>query len=81
MRKFRIFVFFLMACSVTLTAQNINVTGTLTDAATGDPLPFATVQIKGTTFGTSTDAVGKYSLSAPANGVLIFSFMGYKSVR
>ncbi|MDY0332087.1 MAG: SusC/RagA family TonB-linked outer membrane protein [Bacteroidales bacterium] len=81
MRKFRIFVFFLMACSVTLTAQNINVTGTLTDAATGDPLPFATVQIKGTTFGTSTDAVGKYSLSAPANGVLIFSFMGYKSVE
>ena len=78
MRKFRIFMFLLMAFSVTLTAQNIQVSGTLTDATTGDPLPFATIQIKGTTMGTSTDQLGAYKLTAPANGVLVFSFIGYQ---
>lgn len=60
-----------------LSAQNITVTGTVTDADTGEAVPYAYVQIKGTSQGTSTDEMGKYQLSVPSNGVLVFSFVGY----
>lgn len=60
-------------------SQNIRVAGTVTDANTGDPVPFASVQLKGSTVGTATDAAGKFTISAPTNGTLIFSFIGYTS--
>ena len=45
-----------------------------------NPLPGATVMVKGTTIGTSTDFDGKYSLTIPNNeSYLIFSFIGYLS--
>ena len=58
-------------------AQNIQVTGTVTDANTGEPVAFASVQLKGTVVGTATGLDGKFTISAPGNGVLIFSFIGY----
>ena len=60
-------------------AQNITVTGVVTDAATGEAIPFASLQVKGTMTGTSADIDGKYSISVPGDGVLIFSFIGYKT--
>ena len=61
-----------------ISAQSIQIRGTVTDAGTGEPIPFASIQLKGTTtIGTSTDAIGNYTLSAPSNGTLIFSFVGY----
>ena len=62
-------------------AQNINVTGTVKDAANGEPVGFAYVQIKGTTTGTSTDDDGTFSIKVPKDGVLIFSFVGYKTTE
>lgn len=62
-------------------AQNIQVTGTVTDANTGEPVSFASVQLKGTTVGTATDLDGKYTISAPGNGILVFSFIGYTTVE
>ena len=56
-------------------AQNIQVKGTVTDASTGEAVPFAFVQVKGTTNGTSTDALGNYTLRAPGDAVLVFSYM------
>jgi TonB-linked SusC/RagA family outer membrane protein len=56
-----------------------NVSGTVVDNA-GGALPGVTVVVKGTTTGTVTNADGKYTLSAPANGVLVFSFVGMKSM-
>lgn len=53
-------------------SQNIQVKGTVIDA-NGDPVPFASIQLKGTKTGTSTDENGNYTLSAPKNGTLIFS--------
>ncbi len=45
-----------------------------------EPLPGATVIVKGTTIGTSTDFDGKYSLTIPNNeSSLVFSFIGYVS--
>ncbi|MDD2594886.1 MAG: SusC/RagA family TonB-linked outer membrane protein, partial [Bacteroidales bacterium] len=69
----------LLAVTATAYAQNLQVKGTVTDASTGEPIPFASVQLKGTTIGAATDADGKYVLSAPSNGILIFSFIGYKN--
>jgi TonB-linked SusC/RagA family outer membrane protein len=57
-------------------AQNAQVSGTVYDE-TGQPLPGATILVKGTTTGTTSDLDGKYSISAPSNGTLIISFIGY----
>ena len=42
-----------------------SVSGIITDKETGDPMPGVNIQIKGTTFGTISDAAGQYSLSVP----------------
>ncbi|MBO9586594.1 MAG: TonB-dependent receptor [Flavobacterium sp.] len=53
------------------------VTGTVTDAS--GPIPGANVNLKGAKNGVSTSFDGTYSINVPANGVLIFSFIGLKS--
>lgn len=58
------------------TAQQISLTGTVTDN-NGAPMIGVTVVVKGTTLGTLTDVSGKYSFSnVPQNAILIFSFVG-----
>ncbi|MBP3563911.1 MAG: TonB-dependent receptor plug domain-containing protein, partial [Bacteroidales bacterium] len=66
-----------MLVSALAYGQNLTVTGVVTDSATGEGVPFASLQIKGTMTGTSTDGDGYYSISVPAEGVLIFSSVGY----
>lgn len=62
-------------------AQSI-ITGTVTDAATGEGLAGTTIQVKGTNVGATSDASGKYQISLPATGrVLIFSFIGYQPLE
>ena len=61
-------------------AQDIQVTGTVNDE-TGSPLPGVSILLKGTTRGTTTDLDGKYSISGPSSGVLVFSFIGYNTVE
>lgn len=57
--------------------ETIDISGTITSAEDGLPLPGATVIIKGTTIGTTTNINGKYSLSnVPNNGTLVFSYIG-----
>jgi TonB-linked SusC/RagA family outer membrane protein len=58
-------------------AQDVTVSGRVTSSDDGSPLPGVTVQIKGATRGTNTDAQGNYKLTSPANGQLVFSFIGY----
>ncbi|MBR1632402.1 MAG: SusC/RagA family TonB-linked outer membrane protein [Bacteroidales bacterium] len=58
-------------------AQNITVKGTVTDAATGEPLPGAMVIVQGTSRGVSVQGDGSYSISVPSNGSLQFSLQGY----
>ena len=63
-----------------LQAQTVQITGTVTSADDGMPIPGASVQVKGTTIGVATDADGKYSLGVPATATtLTFSFLGYKT--
>jgi TonB-linked SusC/RagA family outer membrane protein len=58
--------------------QQIEVTGTVTDAQTGEPLPGVNIVVQGTTTGTTTDMDGEYSIEAPADATLVFSFVGYQ---
>ena len=54
--------------------------GSVTDALTGYPIPFASVFLKGTTVGTLTDNNGKYRIETSLTADTIsFSFIGYKS--
>ena len=66
---------FLLAFAVSVSAQ-VQVQGTVVDEQ-GDALIGASVQIQGTTQGTTTDVNGRFTLSAPAGGTLVISFMGY----
>ncbi|MEO8416400.1 MAG: SusC/RagA family TonB-linked outer membrane protein [Ginsengibacter sp.] len=67
-------IFFLLISGI---AQKRTVTGKVTDEK-GNPIPNATVQIKGTQAGTITNVNGTYSLSVPPNAKQIqVSFLGY----
>jgi TonB-dependent starch-binding outer membrane protein SusC len=57
-------------------AQNARITGKVTDE-TNDGLPGVSVQVKGSATGTVTDIDGNYSISAPREGTLVFSYTGY----
>ncbi|WP_291858060.1 TonB-dependent receptor [Marinilabilia sp.] len=63
-----------------LSAQELTVRGTITDGM-DEPLPGASVVIKGTAKGTITDVDGQYSLEVPSDAVLVFSFIGMKSTE
>ncbi len=58
-------------------AQNITVSGTVTDQS-GEPAIGVYVLVQGSSTGTSTDVDGKYSISVPSNGTLVFSLVGMK---
>ncbi len=53
------------------------VTGTITEEATGEPIPGATVVIKGTRTGVMADSKGVYRISAAPGATLVFSCYGY----
>ena len=76
-------LFSILALSVctALAGQNITVKGTVTDASNGDPVPATSVIVSGTTQGVVSDVDGVYSISAPSDGVLIFSSIGYETMQ
>ena len=79
MRKLKLLLTCLMAvmmCGVAF-AQNITVKGKVTDAASGEGVAFASIQLKGTMTGTATDAEGNYTITVPKDGILVFSSIGY----
>jgi TonB-linked SusC/RagA family outer membrane protein len=63
---------------ITSYKQQPKISGKVTDATTGDPLPGVYVRIEGTNTGSVTDVEGNYTVDVPAeNAVLQFSFVGY----
>src|SRR5690606_26545296 len=65
-----------------LSMQQLQVTGTITDATTGDPMIGVNIVVEGTTTGVMTDVNGKYSLAVPGpNSVLVISYIGYVNQR
>jgi len=62
-------------------AQSKTVTGTVTSAEDKSALAGVSVSVKGQTRGTITDVSGTYTLSVEPSDVLIFSFLGMKTVE
>ena len=64
--------------SMQIFAQNRTITGKVTGADDGQPLPGVSVKVQGTSTGTQTNANGEYRLSVPATAkTLSFSYIGY----
>lgn len=62
-----------------MAASKISVSGTVTSQIEDEPLAGASVRIKGTSLGVTTDVDGKYEILAEKGQVLQFSYIGYKS--
>ncbi len=82
----QIYLFSLLFLSVFLgySQDNGSVVGVLSDKeVNNEPLPFATVQLQGTTKGTTTDFDGLYQIEnvEPGSYVLVFSFVGYETLE
>jgi TonB-linked SusC/RagA family outer membrane protein len=73
---------FTMTLSYEVSAQQRVITGQVISEEDGLGLPGATVLVKGTTLGTTTDLDGNYSINVPAgSNVLIFSFVGLEAAE
>jgi TonB-linked SusC/RagA family outer membrane protein len=67
--------------SSAILAQGIQITGTVTDES-GSPLPGASVILKNSTIGATTDFDGKYTLeNIPGDGILVISFVGFQTIE
>lgn len=71
-----VFLLFLMASSA---MAQVELKGTVTDAANQEPIPGVSIQVIGTDRGTITDIDGNYKLNLDENATLRFSFIGYKT--
>ena len=82
MKKIKFFLSLVLLTVATLvSAQTINVSGTVRES-NGEAVSGAAVQLKGsTTVYTMTDALGNFSISVPSNGTLAVSCLGYDSVE
>lgn len=72
---FLVVILFSYAYSV---AQNVVFKGKVTDSVNGDPLPYASIIVKGTTIGTTTDMDGNFKLVIPLQEeTVVISYIGY----
>lgn len=78
--KVTLFIICLL-CSVSVAmAQNITIKGDVKDSQ-GLPIPGASVKVVNSTVGAITDGKGSYTISAPGNAILSFSFISYKTLE
>ncbi|WP_185968981.1 SusC/RagA family TonB-linked outer membrane protein [Carboxylicivirga sp. M1479] len=71
-------VMLLLSVSIAF-AQDVTISGTVTGAEDGMPIPGVSVVQQGTTNGTITDIDGNYSITAPSGAVISFTFVGMKA--
>ncbi|MQY80607.1 MAG: SusC/RagA family TonB-linked outer membrane protein [Bacteroidetes bacterium] len=72
-----LFLVLCMSIVASVFGQEISVSGVVTDAASGFPLPGVNILEKGTTNGTITDLDGNFSITVGSDATLVFSFVGY----
>ena len=77
---FKVFLILLAVSflSVRAFAQQITVNGVVQDTQ-GEPIIGANILVKGTSNGTITDLDGNFQLTADADAILVFSFIGYQT--
>jgi len=69
----------LLACVGLANAEPVTVSGTVTSAADGEPLIGVTVQVKGTSVGTTTDFDGNYVIKTEMGATISFSYVGMQT--
>jgi hypothetical protein len=70
----------LLLLSLSAYAQETVISGKVTDANSGDPLPFVNVILVGTTWGATTDFDGNYKIKTTSpSDTLSVSYIGYKT--
>ncbi len=69
----------MVAFGLQMHAQNVSLTGKVTDASDGFSMPGVTIAVKNSTMGTTTDFDGNYTLGVPAGATVVFSFVGYET--
>jgi len=76
-------IFFIMSTLLLMAgflhAQTVRITGSVTDADDGSPLPGVTILEQGTTNGAVSDLDGNYYLTAAEGATLRFSYLGYRA--
>lgn len=76
--KIKILLLFAFIFSMAINGQNVNVTGTITEASSGQPLPGVNVILKNTSKGASTDFDGNFTLNdVPLNSIVVISYLGF----
>ncbi|HVM87318.1 MAG TPA: TonB-dependent receptor [Puia sp.] len=70
----------IVVISSMLTLQDIKVTGKVTGES-GEPLSGVSINLKGTSIGTTTDNNGNFTLTVPETGTLVISYIGYQTTE
>ncbi len=74
------FMLLLIIAGTTVAAQDRSISGVITDESTGETLPGASVVVKGTTKGSTTDIDGKFTLNvSPGENTLVISYIGFET--
>ncbi len=82
MRKLVCISLMLMMCTLHVFAQDKTVTGKVTDEKDGSPMVGASVTVKGTSIGTTTNAEGKFTLKTPSTAkTIVVSSINYESAE
>ena len=81
MRKLKSLFLIGLLCSMQILLAQTTVTGKVNDARDGSPLPGVTVSVKNTNVAATTAADGSFSIIAPENSTLIFSYVGYQNIE
>ncbi|MCG8386569.1 MAG: SusC/RagA family TonB-linked outer membrane protein [Cytophagales bacterium] len=79
MKKFLLLIVMLLVLFYHGALAQVTVSGRVTDAADGSPIPGVNIVEKGTTNGTVSDFDGNYTLSVAEGASIVFSFVGYVS--
>lgn len=79
MRKLLLMIAAVFGAFVSVQAQNLQVSGTVTSSEDFGPMSGVTVAVQGTALGTITGDDGTYSIKVPGDASLTFSFIGYET--
>jgi len=81
MRKLKSLLLVGLLCTTQFLWAQTQVTGKVTDARDGSPLPGVTVSVKNSNAATTTEKDGSFSINAPAKSILVFSYVGYRNME
>ena len=80
MRKMLSLLAVLVLCTAIALGQSKTMAGQVKDTK-GDPIPFATIKIKGTNNAVAADANGNFTINAPQNATFIVSAVGFEQTE